>query len=229
MYFYKNFITMKNKVILICAVTLCCYLSAIAQNPFKDLSENYSVTKVTFKGQSPTIVDFITCYLSETEDELHGALSEKWDKYLNKEELGQGVSFTVDQKNGYVRCDEDYDVAYPDDPSGIKSFVEYCYWNCDDGKHKLFAENVCLTQNGKPIFTEFSGMYIYVYDNASKTLYTIDQNLIGLGDELYDYSQNPTTFALPQKGKDIDVFFNIDGKVTQKKLTWNGKGFKLSK
>ena len=220
---------MKDKIMLSCAAILCCCLGAIAQNPFKNLTENTPSTEVTFKGQSPTIVDFLTCYLSETEDELRGTLSQAWDNYLRKDEPEKGVTFTVDQKNGYVRYDMDYDVAYPDDPSGIKSYVEYCYWNCDDGKHKLFAENVGITQDGKAIIGQFDGLYIYAYDNATKTLYMIDQDQIGLVDDLHDFSQGPITFALPRKGKEIDVFINTETKVIQKKLTWNGKGFKYSK
>lgn len=220
---------MKLNIILSCAAILCICLGATAQNPFKDLTKNTPSTEVTFKGQSPTIVDFLTCYLSETEDELRGALSQAWDNYLRKDEPEKGVTFTVDQKNGYVRYDMDYDVAYPDDPSGIKSYVEYCYWNCDDGKHKLFAENVGMTQDGKAIIGQFDGLYIYAYDNTTKTLYMIDQDLIGLVDDLHDFGQGPITFALPRKGKDIDVFINTETKVIQKKLTWNGKGFKYSK
>ena len=220
---------MKTKAILICAATLFCYLSAIAQDPFKDLTNNYSDTKVTFKGQSPSIVDFITAHLSEPEDELAGTLAEAWNKYLQNEPQDNGITFTVDQKNGYARYDKDYDIAYPDDVSGLKSYVEFCYWNCDDGKHKLFAQNVGLIQEGQPIIAQFEGLYIYAYDNATKMLYMIDQDLLGLGGDLWDFSNGIITFKLPQKGKDIEVFINTDGKVTQKKLVWNGKGFKLSK
>ena len=220
---------MKNKTILLFAALLFGYTSAMAQNPFKNLTQNVPSTEVTYKGQSPSIVDFLTCFLSETEDELHGALSQEWDSYLRKDEPEKGVTFTVDQKNGYIRYDMDYDVAYPEDPSGIKSYVEYCFWNCDDGKHKLFAENIGMTQNGKATIGQFDGLYIYAYDNATKTLYMIDQDKIGLVDDLHDYSQGPITFALPRKGKDIEVFINTDSKVIQKKLTWNGKGFNFSK
>ena len=107
--------------------------------------------------------------------------------------------------------------------------MEFCYWNCDDGKHKLFAQNVGLIQEGQPIIAQFEGLYVYAYDNATKKLYMIDQDLLGLGGDLWDYSNGVITFKLPQKGKDIEVFINTDGKVTQKKLVWNGKGFKLSK
>ena len=220
---------MNNNFTLICALMLLCHLGGIAQNPFKNLTQNDPSTEVTYNGPSPSIMDFLTCFLSETEDELRGAISQEWDNYLRKHELGKGVTFTVDQKNGFIRYDMDQDEAYPDDPSGYKSYVEYCYWNCDDGKHKLFAENVGLTQSGKPIIAQFEGLYIYAYDNATKTLYMIDQDQLGLTDDLRDYSQGVITFALPRKGKDIDVFIHADSGVIQKKLIWNGKGFKLSK
>jgi len=51
----------------------------------------------------------------------------------------------------------------------------------------------------------------------------IDQDLLGLG----EVDQGTTTFLLPQKGKDIDVFFHNGSKTTQKTLVWNGKGFNL--
>lgn len=210
---------MKHKAIIICAVALFSFLGAKAQDPFKGLTNNEPVA--TFKV--PDIVDFVTTYLSTAEDELHGTVAEAWTNYLKNEKPDKGVSFTVDKKNGYIRYEMDYDRAYPEDKTGEKSCVEYCYWNCNDGLHKLFAENVYLTQNDKPIFTEFSGMYIYVYDNATQKLYMIDQDRIGIGEDLH----GETTFALPRKGKDIEVLMDNDGKKVQKKLVWNGKGFDL--
>ena len=56
--------------------------------------------------------------------------------------------------------------------------------------------------------------------NATKSLFMIDQDLLGLDDEV----RGEVTFRLPQKGKDIEVFYS-DG--TQKILSWNGKGFTL--
>jgi hypothetical protein len=214
---------MKSKIIMICAVAMFCCLSATAQNPFKDLTKNDPTVEVTFKGQSPTIVDFLTSYLSISEDELRGSIVPEWEKYLKNESLSDGVTFVVDQKNGYIRYEKDYDIAYPDDKSGEKSIVEFCYWNCADGTHKLFGENVYLTQNKEPIFTEFSGMYIYAYDNATKKLYMIDQDLLGLGEDTH----GEVTFALPRQGKDIEVFANEGSKQIKKKLVWNGKGFNL--
>ncbi len=211
---------MKTRMLLLTSVTMI--LMAIipnvskAQDPFKNLTKNEAVR--TFKV--PDIVDFVTVYLSETEDELRGNIAPEWQKYLKNEKLGKGVTFTVDKKNGYIRYEMDYDIAYPEDKTGEKSCVEFCYWNCADGLHKLFAENVYLTQKGKPIFTEFSGLYIYAYDNATQKLYMIDQDLLGLGEETHGM----VTFSLPRQGKDIEV---TDANGSKKKLAWNGKGFTL--
>lgn len=211
---------MKAHTVLITSATLL--LMAIipnvakAQNPFKDLTKNDVVA--TFKV--PDIVDFVTVFLSEPEDELRGSIAPEWQKYLKNEKLSKGVTITVDKKNGYVRYEMDYDVAYPKDKTGQKTCVEYCYWNCADGLHKLFAENVLLTDNNGPFYTEFSGLYIYAYDNATQKLYMIDQSLLGMG----EVDQGEVTFALPRQGKDIEVTYSNGSK---KKLAWNGKGFTL--
>ena len=183
---------------------------AKAQDPFKNLTKNEAVR--TFKV--PDIVDFVTVFLSETEDELRGSIAPEWQKYLKNEKLSKGVTFTVDKKNGYVRYD------WFDKETNEKSYVEYCYWNCADGLHKLFAENVGITINDKPVFTEFSGLFIYAYDNATQKLYMIDQDLLGLGEETHGM----VTFGLPRQGKDIEV---TDANGSKKKLAWNGKGFTL--
>lgn len=205
---------MKTRMLLLTSATMI--LMAIipnvakAQDPFKNLTKNEAVR--TFKV--PDIVDFVTVFLSETEDELRGSIAPEWQKYLKNEKLSKGVTFTVDKKNGYVRYD------WIDKESNEKSYVEYCYWNCADGLHKLFAENVCITINDKPVFTEFSGLYIYAYDNATQKLYMIDQDLLGLGEETHGM----VTFSLPRQGKDIEV---TDANRSKKKLAWNGKGFTL--
>lgn len=212
---------MKSKVIMICAMAVLCSLGVTAQSPFKDLTKNNPVVVV----KAPSIVDFVTAYLSNPEDELRGSIAPEWKKYLNNEPLGKGVTILVDKENGYVRYEVDHDLAYPEDKSGTKQYVEYCYWNCADGLHKLFAENVGMTQKGKPIFAQFDGLYIYAYDNATQKLFMIDQDLLGLDENVH----GEVTFSLPRKGKDIEIFFHGDSKKGQKKLVWNGYGFNLSK
>lgn len=190
--------------------------AAKAQDPFKDLTKNDVVA--TFKV--PDIVDFVTYFLNDPIDEQRASVATEWEKYLKNEKLGKGVSFVVDKKNGYIRYEKDCDVAYPDYKNGEKDIVEYCYWNCEDGLHKLFAQNAKLTRNGEPVFAQLTGLYIYVYDNATQKLYWIDQTLLGLGG---DVTAGEVTFDLPRYGKDIEM--HADG--TLKKLVWNGKGFTL--
>lgn len=183
---------------------------AKAQDPFKDLTKNGDVGTV----KTPNIENFVTTYLSDPQDEHQSFLHSMWKKYRRNEPFENGDKVTVDAKNGYVCFETGVDEM------GYSSSTEMCYWNCDDKKHKLFAENVSVTLNGKPAFTEFTGLYIFIYDNATQKLYFADQEPLGLGDEV----SGMVTFRLPQKGKDIDVLFD-DG--TQKKLVWNGKGFTL--
>ena len=211
---------MKTKTLIICAVAVFCCLGAYAQDPFKDLTKNDAVVTV----KAPSIIDFVSAFLSEPEDELRGSIAPEWNKYLNHEPQSKGVTLLVDQKNGYVRYEVDHDVAYPNDPTRIKSYVEYCYWNCADGAHKLFAENVGMTENGEPVFAQIEGLYIYAYYNATRKLYMIDQESLGLGEATW----GEVTFALPRKGKDIEVCLIKGSKKIQKKLVWNGKGFKLN-
>ena len=192
---------MKKRVIILCAMALLGSLCAKAQNPFKDLTKNASVATL----KVPDIVDFVTAYLSDTEDELRGSIAPEWQKYLKNEKLSKGVTFTVDKNNGYVRYD------WVDKKSNEKTYVEFCYWICADGLHKLFAENVGATINDKPVFT------------ATQKLYEIDQDLLGLGEETH----GEVTFGLPRVGKDIDVFIHNRSVVKQKKLTWTGKGFSI--
>lgn len=209
-----------KKAIILCAMAIFCCVGAMAQNPFKDLTKNESV--VTFK--LPTIVDFVTAYLSVSDDELRGSIAPEWENYLNNKPVTKGYKILVDKKNGYVRFDVDYDVLYPKDKMGDKLYVEFCYWNCSDGLHKLFAENIGQTRNERPLFTEYSGLYIYAFDNATQKLYMIDQDLLGLDENVH----GEVTFALPRNGKDIEVFYHKPKKAA-KKLEWKGKGFSLSK
>lgn len=67
-------------------------------------------------------------------------------------------------------------------------------------------------------------MYIYAYDNATQNLYMVDQDQLGIDEDLH----GEVVFTLPRKGKDIEVNI-LNSKKGQKKLVWNGKGFKLSK
>lgn len=173
---------------------------------------------VTFKGQKPGIGDFVTAILSQEElGEALGGMAENWKKYQKGKTLAKNTTITVDSKNGYVR----YDVNHPE---GENLYIEYCYWNCADGKHKLVAENVSLVVNGEPVDTELTGLSFYWYDNTSHKMnykYAFE-----LGEEIEAaYGATGCMRNLPRQGKTIEfVYFTPKGKVT-KKLTWDGRKF----
>ena len=73
---------MKKGIIIICATVLFCCLGAKAQNPFKNLTENPAVA--TYKV--PGIVDFVTGYLSDPQDEHASYLNGIWKKHLKNED-----------------------------------------------------------------------------------------------------------------------------------------------
>lgn len=53
----------------------------------------------------------------------------------------EGVTLTVDQKNGFV--------LYESRQDEYLTRIELCYWNEADKKHKLIAYNVACFMDGK--------------------------------------------------------------------------------
>ena len=99
---------------------------------------------VNYTGQKPVITDFVTAILSQSNGEgVFVEIADNWKKYQKGETLPKGKSFTVDTKNGYIR----YDAIYSKEES---VYVEFCFWNSTDGKHKIVASNFVLLLNGKP-------------------------------------------------------------------------------
>ena len=100
-----------------------------------------------------SISDFVSWMLAEPEDELSGPLSEAWDLYRKNKPLGKGTTIVLDEKNGYFRYELDFDKVYEIEEDVLTEsviIVEMCVWNCADGKHKLFAENIYSVEKGKP-------------------------------------------------------------------------------
>ncbi len=190
----------------------CLALSLVAQNGIK----------VNFKGSSPTVTDFAWAAFPslnyEDEDEsgdrpwraLENAMT-RYSKGLPQEE---GVTLTIDSKNGYIlfeRVDEEY---------GEYIFrLEVCYWNESDGKHKLIIFNDMVSyMEGRPCMTETSGIDFFRYNNATKRMEACDAP----GFEV-DYR---CIYELPRKGKDIIcTLWNDDGTTKQTVLKWDGKQF----
>lgn len=191
----------------------------IDREMMKKFEENLDESfPVKFKGQKPDISDFVTAILSREElGEALNAMATDWNKHLKGKALPKNTQFTVDPKNGYVR----YEV---EESKGEKLIIEYCYWNCADGKHKLVGENIVALLNGKPIDTELTGLSFYWYDNATKKL--CYKYAFELGDEMEaEVGSMGCLRSLPRQGKTIEfVYFTDKGKVT-KKLTWDGSKF----
>ena len=170
---------------------------------------------VNYKGARPTITDFIDALLTDEPDETNDC--DNWEGTWERCQYGlhemEGEKWTVDVRNGYVRLEFTY--------HGETSYHEFCYWNCADGKHKLFAVNSGYVQNGQELMTECTGIAIYRYDNA-KRLLTLVGGLYELGIDLGLPFPAETFYHLPRTGKDLEWFTN-DGK--KGVLKWNGNGF----
>jgi len=187
--------------LLMAALLICSALSAQKTYP-KDW-ETYEVgdPQVTFKGKSPTIVDFVNNYLAEPEDELFGALSDMWKKYRKGKPQDQGDTLIVDIRNGYV-CFKDWSDVNDDDRS--LSLTEMCYWNCSDGKHKLVAFTNNYWGDGKWIDGQYTGISFCLYNIAKRTLTMVSNTGEELGivvktgreSEISGYdAENKTYFA----------------------------------
>lgn len=206
------------------AAMLFAGLCASAQdNPYPEENDEetaaYALT-VTFSGQKPGINDFVRTLLTEPEDEHYGALSEMWERHQkNKPEKNEKV--TVDAKNGFVS----FESSYPEDNS--KSITEICYWNSSDSKHKVIGESVKIFQDGKPVQTEFTGIFFYVYNNQTHKMTYINWHDMGAN---VDAGENVVTYSLPRVGKDITaVVYEKNGKTKSVVLKWNGLRFDVQK
>ena len=183
--------------------------------------------KVSYKGASPTISDFVSALVAsraadddeECADEAFNAIAYAWEQHHKGLPLEDGQTLTIDEKNGYVLYE--YRSEYESIEHLVK--IELCYWNEADGKHKLLAYNVACFTNGKYSVGQFDGLYFYRYNNATKKLTWCD-DLKGI-EAAYDYDVCHS-FALPRKGKDITVtFWYENGKKTEKTLKWDGHRF----
>lgn len=187
-----------------------CTLSMTAQD----------VIRVNYKGAKPTIIDFAWAFLfSEEEDEdecdqeATAGQKQALMNYRNGLPQKEGVTFTVDERNGYILYE------WKNDESDFNIKTEMCYWNEADGKHKLFAYNSWYYENGVPAGGQYDGLIFYRYTNATKKMVMCD-------DPGFDTEYFNTSYDLPRNGKDIIVNkWDENGKKTQKTLKWNGRRF----
>ena len=174
--------------------------------------------KVNYKGDRPSISDFAWALLSSNSsdddeaDESQNAVKRAWTRHQKGLKQDDGVSLTIDGKNGYV--------LYQSIQGEYTLKVEMCYWNESDGKHKLFAYNTELLTNGRHSDPgQYDGLVFYRYDNATKKMSTTD-------DVGFDVEYSNISYSLPRSGKNIVVTrWNSDGTIKRETLKWNGRRF----
>lgn len=170
---------------------------------------------VKYSGTQPTISDFITAITSQEElCESMNHLVNNWKNRRLGRPLVKGATLNLDERNGYCR----FEMAFSPNE---KSYVEFCYWNCKDGKHKLVAQNTGYLEGNKPIETECTGLQFYLYDNETRRLtYASDYDL---GTSI---RVSPVvTYSLPRQGKDIHARIHDPKRIVKILMRWNGQKF----
>ena len=196
-------------------ILACCALALVAQDGIR----------VNYKGANPTISDFVTAFVTSSDnvdeedccaDEAFNAIGYVWEKYQKGIPLEEGQTLTLDEKNGFVL----YESRSEYDSTENLVRMEMCYWNENDGKHKLFAFNdmASFSQDG-PLYSETSQLTFLRYDDSTRHMTYCDAP----GFDVYDGN---VTYSLPQTGKDIIVTrWNEDGSIVKTPLKWNGHKF----
>ncbi|MBO4464579.1 MAG: hypothetical protein J5797_10365 [Prevotella sp.] len=202
---------MKKKILSMVAVLLMA-VTAQAQ-------EDYIVVK--YDGARPNILDFVTAILSQDDlGESLGNMADNWELLRDHYPMREGATILSDVENGYVRFDQ----RYEDADVRSHSYVEICYWNCSDNKHKLVAINNGCEQNGKPVETESTGLMFYRYDNTAHTLTYESEYDLGASIRVTPV----VTYDLPRKGKDIKAVIHAANRPVRILMKWNGMKFDQS-
>lgn len=177
--------------------------------------------KVSYKGARPTVTDFINTisgfWEQDGEDGCY-SWTKAWERYKKTKQTDPGNTFIVDERNGFVRLESKME------GSDYVTYHEFCYWNCADGQHKLFAYNNGMLDGGKAAASECTvGLYFYLYDNATNTIANLGFDIEVLGGRPDD-DYMPLAYLLPRSGKDL-TYINEKGK--RGIVKWNGGGFSI--
>lgn len=184
-------------------------------DPFIDAGHGPEKVKVSFEGSRPTIVDLINATIGDDSDE-EGDCDNwigRWKRYQLTGKPDPGDTYTVDPRNGYVRIESRCG-------RGPVGYHEFCFWNCDDGARRLFAHSSGLIDGGKAVETECTGLYFYLYDNATRVI-----TYVGMDNELFGsrpVAGTDIAYQLPRSGKDINY---VDGRGRRGTIKWDGNGF----
>lgn len=185
-----------------------------------DIPNDNCLITVKYQGTRPTITDFVTAYLNfKKEETFFDKVYKEWNLYLQKKSLSPTVSISNDVKNGYMR----YDLIRPEGNDTL--FMEMCFWNCADGKHKLVAANVVWLSEGDYGWTDYIGTHFLLYDNKTRIMRSVYPEDIGA---LYE-GDGLSVFFLPRKGKNIRVSAAGGGDRWNEVLIWDGYRFSSKK
>ena len=176
---------------------------------------------VKFEGTAPNILDFALWYFTRSDGDPENT-PDVWEEgvrnslqcYQTGDEQPQGFKITVDMKAGYILVEQTDEDGY------YTHRYEMCYWNMADQKHKLFALNIELWQEGMRLNPgQYDCLMFWRYDNATKRMTPVE---MGIKMEYFN-----TSYGLPRVGKDITVtkWNEATGNKTKRTLKWNGRGF----
>ena len=192
--------------------------------------DEYEPFPVNIQGKQPTITDFANTFLNlKKEEKFFNNVYKDWNNYLKKKPLSKNVSIILDVKNGYMKYNiiNPVGIFNPEDinPENINPedtiFMEMCFWNCADGKHKLVAANTVWVMDNDYGWDDFIGVYFYLYDDKKRTMRMILPEDIGA---LFD-GDGLSVFFLPRKGKNIHVSAAGGGDRWDEILIWDGYKF----
>jgi hypothetical protein len=224
--------TIKFQLIFVALLVLATGVSA--QNPYADIEKDSYADVLKFAGQKPSITDFATYCIGEpTPPEEDDGLEcgwgcdfrDVWSKYRKHKPLTTTEEWTekvtVDAKNGYA-CIELY-FAVKDQDYKRDAKMEMCYWNCSDGKHKVFAVSESCSENGKLMGLGgfFGGFGLYLYNNDTHKIYRCSASELG--------AEVKTGYEHISQDHNDDEYFRIDNntgvrtKITKKEWedwTW---------
>jgi len=151
-------------------------------NPYPELDEFDSfanATVVNFRGQQPTLVDFVNAYLSDAYGDLAATISRVWRKYLKNKPQSSGDKILVDKKNGYVRIESNH--INEEQNATYKTIIEMCYWNCSDNQYKVFAQTCYTYVNGHVSGGwQYDGISFCVYDSNLRKLAFMPAYMMGV-------------------------------------------------
>ena len=133
------------------------------------------------------------------------------------------IWYVCDVQNGYVG----YVSVDSDEDGERRQVIECCVWNYADKMHKLLAISNDLVLNGKPEAGQYTGITVYKYNNASRTMKVIPAQDLGVTLDTPP-GTTVTSHALPRQGKTAVFTYYIPLGKIEKRLKWDGSYFKYS-